>query len=199
MRTMILSVMVIGLFVGSVVGCGGRDVHRDEGSATMPVVSSGLRVSIAILEEGKIRMRGQKPAIHVVFENVSDRSLGIIDEWNSWGWFNVKFKYTMSDGIPRVMERINGAWTRNNLTITQLQPGEVLVRDVYFDHDGWEGVPTITQNTPVMIQAVFTQTGSSLPLFKPDPAQVEEARRAGAWIGTAESAPVRAALTTEWW
>jgi hypothetical protein len=186
---------VLFMLVGMVFGMG-LSACATSVASTQPVVpASGLVVRLSLVEEGRIYMKRKEwPALRVVFENTSTQPLGVIDEWNSMGWFNLKFKYTMSDGIPRVMERKYGAWLRNYLTVTKLRPGEVLVRDIYFEDDGWEGVPTVTQNTPVTIQAVFIQDGTSGIDRRPDAAELDRQKAAGVWIGQVESASLRTTL-----
>jgi hypothetical protein len=194
----ILGVMVMASLLGSMVGCCGRDVHRGAGDSTMPAVASGLRVSIVVSDQRKILVRGDQPAIHVLIENTSDRPQGIIDEPNSMGYFNLSFEYTMSDGIRRTMKKNSEyvIWLRNSLEVTMLQPGEAVVWDVYFDPKLWVGLPTITQDTPVTMEAVFTQDGSNGP-FTPKgekPEFLDDELRAGCWMGTLRSAPLQATL-----
>ncbi|MGN6368842.1 MAG: hypothetical protein ACTHN5_11335 [Phycisphaerae bacterium] len=69
----------------------------------------------------------------------------------------------------------------------------VLARDVYFEESGWEGVPTVTVNTPITIQAFFTQDGRGI-IPDPDPENVAREKAAGVWFGSVESAPLRTTL-----
>lgn len=123
-------------------------------AAAMP----SLRVRIAVPERDAVAVRDERSHFDVVIENVSNQPQKIIDEWNLWGYFSLRFEYTTATGDKKVMEKLPRGWDRNALTTTTLQPGEVMVREVCLDAKLWSNLPvTEPGETSVKIRALFAQ------------------------------------------
>lgn len=134
-----------------------------------------LTVRIAVPQRGAVVARDDHSHFSVVIENVSAQPQKVIDEWNSWGYFNLRFEYTTAGGEKRRIEKQGRDWSKNFLTTTTLQPGEVLVWDVYLDPAVWSDLPVPEKGEQtVTIRAVFTQEDPKDPKEK-------------VWQGTAES------------
>ncbi len=109
-------------------------------------------------ERGVVVAVDAESHFHVVIENVSTEPQPIIDEWNSWGYFNLTFEYTAADGQRHAMEKLPRAWKGNELTTSKLKPGEVEVRDIYLNNQIWSNLPVPARGeTKVRIRAVFQQ------------------------------------------
>jgi hypothetical protein len=119
-----------------------------------------LRIYIAVPERGGVVVRDDRSHFHIVIENISDRAQNIGDESGSWGYSTLHFEYLTPAGEKKVMEKLGREWAQNALTATTLQPGEVLVRDVYLDEAVWSNLPVPKNkgaNINVRIHAIFAQ------------------------------------------
>jgi hypothetical protein len=145
------------------------------GNPTTALSANGLKCFIAIPE----RSAGARPLlIRVVLQNNSDKPLAIVDNWNSWGCFSLKFQYKTVDGVEHTLEKNKRrVWEMNGFSDTVLQPGEVFVRDADLKDERWTGVP---DPGTISIRAVFTQ-GEDVR---------GEDEKTAVWIGTVESPPV---------
>jgi hypothetical protein len=142
---------------------------------------AALRCTIAVPERGVIVTGPGHPPLHVVLENVSDHPLRLIDEWNSWGFFNLTLNFTTPDGAKHKIEKVGRDWDKNFLTSTILQPGQMLVRDVAFDPAVWTGLP---EAGIVTLTATFKQD---------EPGKLDD-KGPAYWSGTAESPEVKIEL-----
>lgn len=119
-----------------------------------------LRIRIAVPEGGSVSVRDDRSHFHVIIENISDRPQKIIDEPSSWGYSTLSFGYATSDGQKLKMQKLPREWSKNFLSLTTLQPGEMMVRDVYLDDAIWSNLP-VSKNpgatSNVRLQAVFEQ------------------------------------------
>lgn len=117
-----------------------------------------LKIGIAVPERGVVVVTDDESHFHVVIQNVSDKPQKIIDEWNSWGYFNLCFEFTTPAGEKKVMEKLGRDWSKNFLTTTTLQPGEVLVRDVFLSDTIWSNLPVMGKDdAKVRLRAIFEQ------------------------------------------
>jgi hypothetical protein len=125
-----------------------------QGDAPRP----SLTVKIAVPQGGAVAARDDRSHFHVVIENVSAQPQKVIDEWNSWGYFNLRFEYTTAAGEKKRMEKLGRDWSKNFLTTTTLQPGEATVWDVHLDPAVWSDLPVPEKGEQtVSIRAVFAQ------------------------------------------
>ena len=123
-----------------------------------------LRIRIAVPEGGNVSARDDHSHFHVIIENVSDRAQKIIDESNSWGYSTLRFEYPSPDGQKQEMQKLQRAWSKNFQSITTLQPGEMMVRDVYLNDAIWSNLPVPKNrgaNVNVHLQAIFEQQPES--------------------------------------
>jgi len=119
-----------------------------------------LRIRIAVPEGGNVSARDVHSHFHVIIENVSDRAQKIIDESNSWGYSTLSFEYVTPDGQKQEMQKLQRAWSKNFLSMTTLQPREMMVRDVYLNDTIWSNLPVPKNQgatVNVRLQAVFEQ------------------------------------------
>jgi hypothetical protein len=165
--------MILLLLMG---GCADKG-DRVPQSSQHTFASDLLKVSVSVQETEPDLVIGGKIPLHVVIENISSAPQNVFEEWNSFGYFALTLEYATQDGVKGVMcKRIVG-WTRNWSTFIVLQPGQVLVRDVFLDPKFWSGLPTVRGDaTIITVKAIFTQ-GSGLD----DPV----------WQGKIESLPVQ--------
>jgi hypothetical protein len=129
-------------------------------AAAADALGPGLKIRIAVPQRDAVVARDDgRSHFHVVIENVSAAPQKVIDEWNSWGYFNLRFEYVTGGGERKVMEKLGRDWSKNFLTTTTLEPGEVTVWDVYLDDAVWTNLPLAEQDRElkVRIRAIFQQ------------------------------------------
>jgi hypothetical protein len=113
---------------------------------------------IAVPERGMVALRDKRSHFDVVIENESDKPQKIIDEWNSWGYYDLCLEFTMPGGEKKKMEKLGRAWDKNFLTSTTLKPGEVTVWEVVLDDSIWTNLPVPkTGEAKVAVRAIFGQ------------------------------------------
>jgi len=152
-------------------------------SSQPALAPAGLSIRVAVPERGTVSVGDGHPALNVVIENTSATPQGVIDEWNSWGYFNLTLEYTFPNGVRKsIVKKNDFAWTKNNLTFTTLQPGQCLVRDVFFDPKIWSGLPEVTKDTVVSVTASLKQ----------------EENGANIWHGSVQSAPVQVTVRAKY-
>ena len=138
-------------------GSAGSSVSSSKGSDA-PAQRAELWISITVPEQNSVVATDDRSHFHVTIENVSDHPQNVFDEWNSWGCFSFRFEYTTPTGKEKVMEKLPRVWTKNNPTTTPLNPGEILVRDVYLDSTIWSNLPLpAAGEAMVRIRASFEQ------------------------------------------
>jgi len=152
-------------------------------SSQPALAPAGLSIRVAVPENATVPVGGGRPALQVVIENTSATPQGIIDEWNSWGYFNLTLDYTLPNGIRKSMAKKHDViWTMNYPSFTTLQPGQCLVRDVFFDPKIWSGLPEVTKDTVVSVTATLTQDENG----------------AAIWHGNIQSAPVQVSMRAKY-
>ena len=95
----------------------------------------GLKISIPPISHGRyVGLRQSDPHINVVLQNTSSKPINIFEEWNSWGYNNLRLEITKVDGKvldkPLVVRKGMMAWGANFSSAETLAPGDALVREV---------------------------------------------------------------------
>ncbi len=119
-----------------------------------------LRIRIAVPESRTVAAEDHHSHFHVAIQNISGYPQKVIDEWNSWGYFNLHFEYTTPTGEKMVMEKLQREFQENFPTTTTLQPGEVTVWDVYLNDTVWSNLPVPKkkgERAKTRIRAFFEQ------------------------------------------
>ena len=173
---MVVRLAMIALLIG-VVLCGIGSVTAAPPTTKPAEPAAPLSVRIGV-QEPNVGVAYQKdPVIHIVLTNTSAVPLGILDEWNSFGYFNMTLDYTLADGTHHSMaKKKDMLWDKNYPSATTVQPGECLVRDVHLDPHVWSGLPTDAGRYEATFTATFKQS---------------DQRTAGVWHGTLQSPPVK--------
>jgi len=103
----------------------------------------------------------------VEIKNISSRNLSLFQEWNSWGFCNLKFVFT--DGFHEYwVTKQPGYWTRNFPAWTHLAPGESFKIPVAFTERIWENVDKIKADSKMILyfRALYEQYPSTFPYLK---------------------------------
>jgi hypothetical protein len=124
--------------------------------ARILVEKPDVKISLAVPERG--RQIATSP-LHVIIQNISDKPQSHFDEWNSWGYGNLSLHWTDSDGKTGTVTKVARGWDRNGPTVTTLQPGEALVREISFDPELWHGWPEATGEFTLTVIVTYRATG----------------------------------------
>jgi len=127
-----------------------------------------------------LRSDDQNAHFSVVVENISSRPLELFTDGNSEGDQTLSFDIKPADGREsRVVKEIH-AYSKNIPEVVRLQPGEVWVRDVFYNRREWAGFERAHGRRPQKTQIVATlsQKGEG---WKRDP---------DVWSGRASSPPL---------
>ena len=100
--------------------------------------------------------RDVRNEFYVVLTNISDRPQAVWEEWNSWGYQNISFEFTTSDGRKYVISKREEDFTRNFPSTLLIQPGEHQVYSIWLDK-WWEAHPSFPKGDemPIKMKAVY--------------------------------------------
>ena len=104
-----------------------------------------------------ITMSRNKPHVfYVVLTNVLRKPQTTWEYWNSWGYQNVWFEFTLPDGVKGEIRRKDQGFTRNGPSTFVVQPGEHQVYAIQFD-ERWVTHPAIRKadEMQIKLKAVF--------------------------------------------
>ena len=174
--------LVALLAVGAAVEC---VAPAAPGLAGPPSRPTGLAIQIAVPQRiiGLAYDEGQR--LQVVLTNTSDQPEAILDEWNSFGYFNLKLEYATQHGPPHTVSKVPIAWEKNFPTATTIQPGQCMIRNVNLDPQVWAGLPDVSGSPKVTFTAVWKQAIPQIDGQRP------------VWEGTVRSAPLTVRLEAD--
>lgn len=123
----------------------------------------------------------------VEIKNISSRNLSFFQEWNSWGFCNLKFVF--SDGFHEYwVSKQPGIWYRNFPAWTLLAPGESFKIPVAFTERIWENVDKIKADSKMILylRALYEQYPAASPFLKKWPVGPEK-YGSESWEGSVSS------------
>ncbi len=94
----------------------------------------------------------------VEIRNISAREVRLFEEWNSWGYGNLKFVFT--DGFHEYwVTKQPGLWYRNFSSFHTLEPGESFQIPVAFADHIWSGLDQVRTNASEIgaVRTVYEQ------------------------------------------
>ena len=145
---------VIGI-VGAVIGCdGGTNPKLAEAQDKPQAIPFLLAV---VPGRAGITMAQNSPdEFYVVLTNVSKEAQAVWENWNSWGYRNISFEFTTSDGRKFVVSEGPKAFTRNFPSIFLIEPGEHQVYAIRLDK-WWETHPSFPKadEVPITLKAIY--------------------------------------------
>ena len=124
-----------------------------------------------------ITIADDKPGeFYVVLTNGTKDAHPVFEYWNSWGYQNISFEFTMPDGKKLVVSKRPQSFTRNFPSTFLIPPGEHQVYAIRLDK-GWETRPKLAADaeTPITLKAIYEVTVTP------------EATEHKVWIGRIES------------
>jgi hypothetical protein len=116
---------------------------------------TGVKVALAVIEG----YQTTKSPLHVIIENISDKPQRHFEEWNSWGYGNLKLEWTDGNGKTGTVAKVPGSWDKNGPSTVVLEPGEALVREISFDSKLWHGWPAIAYGTKLRLKVTYRSAG----------------------------------------
>jgi len=165
--------------VASLTWTAGNDAAAPFTLTVVPSRSSPQARSIFIADD--------KPdEFYVVLTNTSTDAQPVFEYWNSWGYQNVSFEFTMPDGRKRVVSKIPQYFTRNFPSTFLIPADEQRVYAIRLDKQ-WETPPGLAADAELRItlKAIYQVTATA------------ESRQHKVWTGRIESKPYD--LTLRYW
>ncbi|MDD5584794.1 MAG: hypothetical protein PHV55_07045 [Candidatus Omnitrophica bacterium] len=127
-----------------------------------------------------------KPELHVILKNISDKPQKIWSESYSWGYENLSFEMIL-DGKRVLIEKKPREWEKNFPDYWTILSGEYFVFDVSLTSEEWN-FPSIEEASKIAeLKAVYRNTSNS---FKTG----TEGNYEGFWTGRIESEPLEVTL-----
>ncbi|MEO6846616.1 MAG: hypothetical protein ABI443_04355 [Chthoniobacterales bacterium] len=116
---------------------------------TIEIVPSGGGKTIQIENENAAEF-------YVVLTNISKKSQNVWEYWNSWGYYNLSFKFTLKDGKSFKIVRRPHSFRRNFPSVYLIPPGEHQVYAIRLDKE-WEITPefSLKGETPVTFKVIY--------------------------------------------
>lgn len=68
-----------------------------------------------------------KNPVDVIIRNQTDSVICFYEDWNSWGYFNIKFQIETADSTYMIMRIKRGGWWKNFPSIHKINPNQSLV------------------------------------------------------------------------
>jgi hypothetical protein len=118
----------------------------------------------------------------VVLTNPTKDIQPVFEYWNSWGYQNVSFEFTMPDGKKLVVSKRPQGFTKNFPSTFLIPPGEHRVYAIRLDKE-WEVQPPLAAaETQITLKAIY------------EVAVTPEATEHKVWTGRIESKPYNLTL-----
>lgn len=102
-------------------------------------------------------MAQNKPdEFYVVLTNISKKPQAVWESWNSWGYKNISFEFTIPDGRLFVVSEGPQDFTKNFPSTFLIESGEHQVYAIRLDQ-GWETHPSLpkTDEMPITLRAIY--------------------------------------------
>jgi hypothetical protein len=98
---------------------------------------------------------------YVVLTNASRDAQPVFEDWNSWGYQNVSFEFTMPDGRKLVVSKRDQSFTRNVPSTFLIPRGEHRVYAIRLDKQ-WETRPKLSADaeTLLTLKAIYQVTAT---------------------------------------
>jgi hypothetical protein len=132
----------------------------------------------------------KEPQVTVKLTNVSAKPLRLFEDWNSWGYYLLRFQVVLKSGKEIVLRRGSKVWTMNYAKTILVGPGESYeLKPEVFGERHWPGSAKLETEGEASIRAIYTSPSDEL--LKRGLKQLRnESQREELWLGTVESAPI---------
>ena len=102
------------------------------------------------------------PRFHVQLVNISDKTIRLWKDWNSWGWFNLTLKLETRDGTSYLRKK-QIIWEGDFSDFWQIEPGESVILEVDMTSGEWQGMPDLYgESLPAKITAIYENKADPL-------------------------------------
>lgn len=140
---------------------------------------ANLIIPISTPDGKRVLSMDRYPRFHVQLVNISDKTLRVWKDWNSWGWFNLSLKMETQDGAT-FLKKKPVVWDGDFSDFWQIEPGESVIMEIDMTSGVWEGFPDLYgESLPVKLTAIYQNKADPLcEVF-------------GIWTGSASSNTVQ--------
>ncbi len=183
-------------------------VRNETASPEAAASATELRISIVPVNRIKDidkyahtsgRLNGMvKVDFEVHLLNASKKPVNLHDEWNSWGYYNLKFEIGDRFGTRYWVTKKPWVWYRNFETSTEVKPGETMIIPVTLTDEIWGGLQPVrdadkVDNFMCFIRAIYEQYPQ---MAGP---KIDDSNKVSLWQGTSSSPPYEIAkILTDW-
>ena len=139
-----------------------RDPNHPEGVLFHPKLGYGLMKNATEKAKAWYNKYTSPVSLIITIENISNKELMLFQEWNSWGYYNLKFIFY--DGFHEYwVTKRKGLWYRNFPSWNILKPKEKFNISVALNPEIWNGIGKIKENSKniVYVRALYEQHISS--------------------------------------
>ncbi|MEZ4688161.1 MAG: hypothetical protein R3B47_19490 [Bacteroidia bacterium] len=102
------------------------------------------------------------PRFHVQLVNISEKSIRLWKDWNSWGWFNLSLKMESEAGTT-ILRKKAVSWEGDFSDFWQIGPGESVVLEVDMTSGHWQGMPDLyDESLELRLTAIYENKADPL-------------------------------------
>jgi len=105
---------------------------------------------------GVVPAKSNNLVINLKLTNISNRSLNIWKDSNSWGYAMLSFVMTNKQGEIYTIRRKERAWRKNYPSVNSIKPGKSLIWSVSLGGSNWDGLQDIRRQGTYEIMAVIS-------------------------------------------
>jgi hypothetical protein len=123
---------------------------------------ANLIIPVATPDGKRVLSMDRYPRFHVQLVNISDRSIRLWKDWNSWGWFNLSLKMESEKGTSYLRKK-KITWDGDFSDFWQVGPGESVILEVDMTSGHWIGMPDLYGETmDVKLTAIYENKSDPL-------------------------------------
>ena len=123
---------------------------------------ANLIIPISNPDGSRVLSMDRYPRFHVQLVNISEKTLRLWKDWNSWGWFNLALKVETKEGIAYLQKK-QVTWNGDFSDFWQIEPGESVILEVDMTSGEWQGMPDLYgESLPAKITAIYENKADPL-------------------------------------
>jgi len=190
-KTTLRSILSLALALACLSGTVGIAMGPDRGThlnvtnaqEKPPVPTTPFSLAIVPGRRGITMAQNKPDEFYVVLTNISKKPQAVWESWNSWGYKNISFEFTIPDGRKVIVFEGPQDFTRNFPSTFLIEPGEHQVYAIRLDK-WWETHPSLPKadEMAITLRAIYE--------VRPTP----EAAKYKVWTGRLESKSYNFAL-----
>jgi hypothetical protein len=148
MKKSISFLIIVSIFLPNVGVC-------QEKPMRLQIVPESRSTEIGSISSGN----DSKRCFYVVLTNLINKPQSVFEYWNSWGYQNISFEMTLSDGHKSKITMRDQGFTKNSPSTYSIPPDGHQVFLIIFNKE-WDGLPKFKEagQTQVKLKAIYSVT-----------------------------------------